>query len=325
VWGAKPYSESHTRSVSIAEQLAKKHQVIYIEPQMRNGYKPGYASLPVKPALTVVQLKQIKKSVVQSLTLLLKSYKKNHLRFLVMNPEWLPYIKHLKQPLYVDRAHELVKIPHDKRYVTVAPHKKLGRFVIPNGCDMDLLKDASNTVETCDVGLCWIKRPVIGYIGDMDERIDEELIGKVAAAFPHATIVLVGNTNYRPVIAVSEKHDNIFPVGQQPSHKLSLYLQSFDMLILPTRPTLSHSLTHESLPLFLASGKPIVCMGTNSVGKGLRNSVYLAKNHTSFVFQVEKALKESKKSKKRLQRVKMAQKLQWNVASLLRRNISLFK
>jgi glycosyltransferase involved in cell wall biosynthesis len=200
----------------------------------------------------------------------------------------------------------------------MAPHKKLGSIVVPNGVDMGAFADASKTIQTCDVGLCWIKKPVIGYIGDMDERIDEHAVGAIAKAFPKATVVLVGNTNYRPVIAVSEQHDNIFPVVEQPYKNLSLYLQSFDILILPLKTTCKFPLTHESLPILLSSGKPIVASLTSQVGPRWKRLLYSAKNHTALITQVKRALAESKKSKKRALRIAQARKMRWNVTPLLK-------
>lgn len=319
IFGATPYSKEQSRGVQIAHALAERAKVVYIEPEFQTGYKPGFTTLPVLPTLDLVRLKKIKQGVDKSIIHCLKMFRKKGkiVRLIAMHPSWEHHLSRLKMPILYDRPHLHSALPSRKSHTIMAPHSKLGSLVVPNGVNMQAFSDASKTIQTCDVGLCWIKKPVIGYIGEMDGRIDEHAIGQVAKAFPKATVVLVGNTNYRPVIAVSEQHENIFPVGEQPYKNLSLYLQSFDILILPLKPTCKYPLTHESLPILLSSGKPIVAMTPFSVSKKWRTMLYVAKNHVTILSQVKRALDESKKSKKRKLRIAQARRMKWDVRKLL--------
>lgn len=319
IFGSCTYTKEQSRGVQIARALAARTQVVYVEPEFQSGYKPGFTTLPILPTLTVVRLKKNKQGIGTSLTKCIRTYRKKgeSLRIIAMSPSWEPHLKKVRYPIVYDRPHSHISLPSRKATHSMAPHKKMGAIVVPNGVEMGAFADASKTIQTCDVGLCWIKKPVIGYIGDMDERIDEHAIGAIAKAFPKATVVLVGNTNYRPVIAVSEQHENIFPVGEQPYKNLSLYLQSFDILILPIKATCKFPLTHESLPMLLSSGKPIVTIATNAVAKSWKKILYLAKNHTTLIKEVKRALAESKKSKKRALRISQARKMRWDVNNIL--------
>jgi len=313
------FSKSQGRGVQIALALSKHHHTIYIEPEFRSGYKPGFASLPISSTLSVVQLKKTRKGVTSSFSAVVSEgkHRSGTVHILAFDSLWQPHLSRFRHPVLYDRAHDMHKLSTSKHNYVLAPHKKLGSIVVPNGVDMQAFSDASKTIQTCDVGLCWIKKPVIGYIGEMDERIDEHAISEVAKAFPKATVVLVGNTNYRPVIAVSEQHENIFPVGEQPYKNLSLYLQSFDILILPLKQTRKYPFTHESLPILLSSGKPLVTVATAQVAKSWRNMLYIAQNHVTLISQVKRALAESKKSKKRKLRIAQARKMKWDVRRLL--------
>lgn len=319
ILGRCSFSKTQGRGVQIALALSKHHQTIYIEPEFRSGYKPGFAVLPISSTLSVIQLKKTRKGVTSSLSTVVSEWKHRSVavHILAFDSLWQSHLLRFHYPILYDRTHDVDKLSLSKHRFALGPHKKLAPVVVPNGVEMTAFTDASKTIQTCDVGLCWIKKPVIGYIGEMDERIDEHAISEVAKAFPKATVVLVGNTNYRPVIAVSEQHENIFPVGEQPYKNLSLYLQSFDILILPLKPTCKYPLTHESLPILLSSGKPIVAVATAQVAKGWRNMLYIAQNHATLISQVKRALAESKKSKKRMLRIAQARRMKWDVRKLL--------
>jgi hypothetical protein len=267
----------------------------------------------------------------------------------IHHPFWASILSLKKNSFTFDHAEDFAHIknaaPHiitseknlqKNAQIVTAPHKKLLRknvssshsrgggnpvsnsqlkssrdLVIKNGVDWHHFKDTSKMIQTCDVGLCWIKKPVLGFIGTLDERVDEVLLGHLAASFPSASIVLVGNTDYRPVIEVAEQHPNIFPVGKQPYAKLPLFIQSFDILITPYKYNKSAIIVHPELPLYLTSGKPIVApSATAAVACG---AIYQPKSHTDWVIAIAEALKEKKRSKKRFLRISQAKKLVWKV------------
>jgi hypothetical protein len=72
---------------------------------------------------------------------------------------------------------------------------------------------------------------------------------------------------------------------------------------------------HPELPLYLASGKPIVCtaLATCEVSK---SPLYTPKTHTDWVIAVAEALKEKRGSKKRSLRIAAAKKLTWSIKAL---------
>lgn len=329
IFGTTYATDFQSRSVQIARKLAEKNKVVYIEGVFDEGISPGSRIIEESEMFTAIRLTarhmfhlNYQKPSTEELSFIKKSLKLTDAIKYIHHPFWKYVLSLKKNSFLFDLADNFEKGSHASKHIIQAeqdliknalkitvpklPKKKNSRFMLlKNGADWNHFKDASQTIQTCDVGLCWIKKPVIGFIGALDERTNENLIGSIANAFPTASVVLVGNTDYRPLIKVAEQHPNIFPVGKQPYSKLPLLLQSFDILIAP------YDLPE--LPLYLASGKPIICSATHTSGVGLGTYIYSAKTHTDWVLAIQEALKEKKRSKKKYARINAAKKLSWKI------------
>jgi len=347
IYGSTDCNDLQSRSAQIARRLAERHTVIYIEGIFDEGRKGGCRIVEQSDRFIALRLTTYKslhlnyqKPSQKEITLLKQSLKCAHsfTRSLVNpliyihHPFWSCIVPFRKKSFYFDRttnvAHSNNTAGHiikagkkllKNALIVTAPHSQLLRnkkdVVIQNGVDWEFFKDSSRMIQTCDVGLCWIKKPVIGYMGTLDEQIDEVLLGSIATTFPTASIVLVGNTDYRPVIEVAEKFPNIFPVGRQPYKKLPLFLQSFDLLISPFKLNYNAKIEHPEFPLYLASGKP--ALHTSEVCKWQKQPykqfVYYPKTHADWMIAITEALKEKKRSKKKFLRIALAKKKKWKV------------
>lgn len=343
IFGSTESSDMQSRSAQIAHSLAKHHEVLYIEGVFDEGIRSGYRIVEESAQFKSVRLTAYKsfhlnyqKPASEEILLLKRSLKQVHSlihsrvnpSFYIHHPFWDSLLSLKKKSFIFDRACAFVHYHNAAQHIidaekklmknaltVTAPYAKLTRNkkdkVIANGVDFELFKDTAKMIQTCDVGLCWIKKPVMGYIGTLDERIDEVLLGSIATAFPTASIVLVGNTDYRPVIEVAEKFPNIFPVGKQQYKKLPLFLQSFDILISPFKFNKNIPIIHPELALYLSSGKPIVAPPSPS--QGANNLLYTAKTHTEWMIAIAEALKEKPRSKRKYLRIASAKKLNWKV------------
>lgn len=345
VLGTTSANDLQSRSVQLARTLALKNTVLYVEGVFDEGIKPGIRIVESTDKFTAVRLTakrqfhlSYQKQTKKELSFLKDSYK----RIYAFTKEYINeiiYVHHsfwdtvlpLKKNTFVfDYAEDFAHNHHAAAHIIKSEGnllKKALRITTPfqdkkkqprhllvkHGLDLSHFKDAGKTIQTCDVGLCWIKKPVIGYIGALDERIDEELIGKIAHTFKTASVVLVGNTDYRPAIAVAEAYPNIFPVGKQPYAKLPLFLQSFDILIAPYKNNKASRIAHPELPMYLASGKPVICSATSTPGVAKAHFIYSPQSHTEWILMIEEALKEKKRSPKKYARIRAAKKLGWKV------------
>jgi len=169
--------------------------------------------------------------------------------------------------------------------------RKNNVYLIGNGVDAELFKKASGDVPIPDE-MKELKKPIIGYFGVIDEWMDVDLIVEIAAAYPYASIVLLG-----PVLIGAEGlqklkcRPNIFLPGQRPHEALPRYLKAFDVCIIPFKINeLTKSVNPVKLYEYLAGGKNVVSITMTEVEK-YGEVVYVARGHDDFIKKTAEALK----------------------------------
>ena len=110
-----------------------------------------------------------------------------------------------------------------------------------------------------------IARPRLGYAGVIDERVDLELIGGVAAARPDWQIVLVG-----PIAKIDEADiptaANIHRLGLKRYAELPEYLAGWDLGWMPfAHNDATRCISPTKTPEYLAAGLPVVSTSINDV------------------------------------------------------------
>ncbi len=103
-----------------------------------------------------------------------------------------------------------------------------------------------------------LPRPIIGYFGVIDERLDLDLLARVAAARPTWSWVLIG-----PVLKIEERAlprlPNLHYLGKRDYAELPAYLKAFDVAMLPfARNEATRSISPTKTLEYLAAHKPIV-------------------------------------------------------------------
>lgn len=107
-------------------------------------------------------------------------------------------------------------------------------------------------------GLAHQPRPVLGYYGVIDERLDLPLLAEIADLRPDWTIALIG-----PVAKIDESaipvRSNILRFGQQAYDDLPAFLACFDVALMPfARNDATRSISPAKTLEYLAGGKPVV-------------------------------------------------------------------
>lgn len=133
-------------------------------------------------------------------------------------------------------------------------------------------------------------KPVIGYYGVIDERIDYELVAKLSAAFPDAALVMVG-----PVVKVDARElpqaPNIHWLGQRRYDELPAHLRGFDVCLMPFALNDATEFINPTKTLeYMAAGKPVVSTAISDVLHHFATAAEVAMSHDEFVAAVARAL-----------------------------------
>ncbi len=142
------------------------------------------------------------------------------------------------------------------------------------GVDFDHFQKAAEVLPASDIDL--LPSPRIGYIGVIDERLDYELLGRLARELPRTTIVMIG-----PVVKVDPaslpKEPNIVYLGARPYEQLPEYLAGLDVCLMPFAMNEASYFINPTKTLeYLATGRPVVSTPVRDVVRQFRDVVHVA-------------------------------------------------
>jgi glycosyltransferase involved in cell wall biosynthesis len=155
-----------------------------------------------------------------------------------------------------------------------------------------------------------LKKPVIGWFGVVDERVDYDLIREAAEKRPDWSFVLVG-----PVVKVDEsmlpKADNIFWLGQRDYKVLPNYCKGFDVCMMCFAINEATEYINPTKALeYLATGKPVISTPVKDVLRQYSDDLYIAKSTDEFIDMAERAL-AGKDQEMRARGLERAQQCSW--------------
>lgn len=141
--------------------------------------------------------------------------------------------------------------------------------------------------------LARIARPRLGYCGVIDERMDLDLIGAVAAASPEWQIVMIG-----PVTKIDAgqlpQAANLHYLGQKAYDELPAYIHGFDVCLMPFARNESTRFISPTKTLeYMAIGKPIVSTPIADVVDLYRDVIGLGEKANEFRQACQAALAET--------------------------------
>jgi UDP-galactopyranose mutase len=171
-------------------------------------------------------------------------------------------------------------------------HRHPKVYCFPSGVEGPHFAQARNgIVRPADLVLR--PRPVLGYYGVIDERLDLELIAELADRRPEWTIALVG-----PVAKIDEAalpaRRNIVRYGQQAYKDLPSFLACFDVAMMPfARNGATRAISPTKTLEYLAGGKPVVSTPITDVVDLYGDVVAIADDAAGFVAAAERLLRQS--------------------------------
>ena len=138
-----------------------------------------------------------------------------------------------------------------------------------------------------------IPAPRLGFFGVIDERLDADLLARVADAEPSWQIVMVG-----PVVKIDParlpQRPNIHWLGQQPYELLPQLVAGWDVCLMPFALNDSTRFISPTKTLeYMAAAKPVVSTGVRDVRAMFSDVVTIAADADAFVDGCRAALAET--------------------------------
>jgi glycosyltransferase involved in cell wall biosynthesis len=145
-------------------------------------------------------------------------------------------------------ADRLIHLPHGAPEATIAPRPQARPAVAPDD-------------------IAHLPRPLLGFVGSLEDRLDWPLVGRLADSFPGGSIVLIGR---EPVAAPRQvwyreyagavARPNVHRLGWKTQAEIGRYNASFDVCLIPYRA--DHDFNRVSCPTkvmdYMATSRPVV-------------------------------------------------------------------
>lgn len=163
----------------------------------------------------------------------------------------------------------------------------------PNATDVTVVGKAAEPGPVAPE-IADLPRPIVGYVGQIGDKIDYGLVGQVADARPAWSFVFVGNIwdNHRHQVAALDERPNVHFLGRRDFGELPAYFRGFDVCVVPHLVTpLTRSMDPIKLYDYLATGKPIVSTPVAGVDR-FADVIYLGEGAEGFLAGLETALEE---------------------------------
>jgi glycosyltransferase involved in cell wall biosynthesis len=126
---------------------------------------------------------------------------------------------------------------------------------VPNGIDLEKFKQVSQAKLE-------YKKPIIGYVGTIQERLDFDLIEQVLKDHQQKSFVFIGPVwkgVEKKVDALKKAYSNIHFLGRRAYTEIPAYLAAMDVTIIPHRiDDFINSTNPMKMYDYLAAGKPVV-------------------------------------------------------------------
>lgn len=195
---------------------------------------------------------------------------------------------HGAPPLLIERERELTRIAD----VIFCGGRKMRDKRLPlnpnchfygTGVDCAHFGTALNDDLSVAPEIATLPGPVLGYFGVVDERMDYELLAKLADAFPQGSVAIVG-----PFAKVDPAHfprrPNLHWLGGRPYAELPAITKGFSVCLMPFAINAATEYINPTKALeYMAAGKPVVATALDEIRTNFNAVALVAKTHDEFI------------------------------------------
>jgi UDP-galactopyranose mutase len=173
-------------------------------------------------------------------------------------------------------------------------------YAFPSSIDAPHFAQA-RSISTDPADQAAIARPRLGFFGVIDERLDIELLDRVAEARPDWHLVIIG-----PIVKIDPetlpRRANIHYLGGKSYAELPAYLSGWDVALLPfARNESTRFISPTKTPEYLAAGCAVVSTSIRDVVRpyGQQRLVHIADAPQDFIAAIEAAMASDKSERLR--------------------------
>ncbi|WP_278312751.1 glycosyltransferase [Lolliginicoccus levis] len=163
-----------------------------------------------------------------------------------------------------------------------------GARMIPNGCDnrMPRRRPESGTYGA----VASSARRKIGYVGNLESKLDVRLISRLAREKPDDQILLIGSTHTGAEILDQLDLPNVLFVGVVPYQEIRSWIDLFDVAIIPHEfNQLTRSMNPLKLYVYASCAVPVVATSVPNIDSS-PSWVHVAESHDQFIAKVDQVL-----------------------------------
>ncbi|RUO45170.1 hypothetical protein CWE23_03885 [Idiomarina aquatica] len=132
--------------------------------------------------------------------------------------------------------------------------------------------------------------PVLGFVGNLEAKIDEALLRRLSAELPEALIVLVGSTHANPDIRRLAELPNVVMTGVVPYRYVGAYIKRFTVGLVPhQRMDLTENMNPLKVYVYLTHHVPVVATDVPNIAKC--DYVWQNTTHDEFIAGVKEVIR----------------------------------
>src|SRR5215210_5157520 len=181
------------------------------------------------------------------------------------------------------------------------------------GCGVEFshFNQAANPATNIPPDIDFMPRPILGWMGVVDERVDYAMVGEMARARPDWSFAMVG-----PVVKVDPNllphFPNLYWLGGRDYQQLPHYCRAFDVNMMCFAINAATQYINPTKGLeYMATGKPVISTPVKDVLRQWTDIVRIARTAEEFVQQAEEAMKAGPTDERIRRGLELAKQSSW--------------